>query len=256
MVLVGSSEVSGSWKIIAISLPRTCRSSSCFRPTSSRPSSLIEPPTIDPPGGSSPMMDSPVMDLPQPDSPTTPSVSPGSILMSTLPTAWTTELVSLMCVDRFSISRTGAMWPLPLVRDGRSGAGFGGRRLAASQPDIRRVAERVADEVQRHHGEHDASQDRPDQPPVAVRQVSGTFREHVAPVDVGVVQPEAEETHVGDGQDRVGDLERHVDDHHAERVREQVPADQPPAAGPAVRAARTKSRSLIVSTSPRISRAG
>src|SRR5580658_7809204 len=219
MVLVGSSELSGSWKIIAISLPRTCRSSSCFRPTSSRPSSLIEPPTIDPPGGSSPMMDSPVMDLPQPDSPTTPSVSPASILMSMLPTAWTTELVSLMCVDRFSISRTGAMWPLPLV----VGRGiWRARRLAASQPDVRRVAERVADEVQRHHGQHDAGQDRPDQPPVAVRQVPGTVREHVAPVDVGVVEPEAEETHVGDGQDRVGDLERHVDDHHAERIREQV----------------------------------
>jgi hypothetical protein len=47
--------------------------------------------------------------------------------MSMLPTAWTTELVSLMCVDRFSISRTGAMWPLPLGRDDWSGAGPGGR---------------------------------------------------------------------------------------------------------------------------------
>ena len=73
------------------------------------------------------MIDSPVMDLPQPDSPTTPSVSPASIFMSTLPTAWTTELVSLMCVDRFSISRTGAMWPLPLVVEARDPAGSTGR---------------------------------------------------------------------------------------------------------------------------------
>ena len=72
--------------------------------------------------------------------------------------------------------------------------------------------------------------DRPDQPPVAVLQVPDAVGDHVAPVDVGVVQPEAEETDVGDGQDGVGDLERHVDDYHAERVREQVPADQPPAA--------------------------
>src|SRR3984957_16178274 len=233
MFWVGSSEVSGSWKIIAISLPRTCRSSSCFRPTSSRPSSLIEPLTIDPPGGSNPMIDSPVMDLPQPDSPTTPRVSPASICMSTLPTACTTSLVSLMCVDRLSMSSTGAMWPLPLVGDscsGGTGVGFRRGRLAASQPDVHRVAERVADEVHRHHGQHDAGQNRPDQPPIAVRQVPRTIGQHVSPVYVRVMQAKAEETDVGDGQDRVGDLERHVDDHHAERVREQVPADQPPVA--------------------------
>src|SRR5580658_10154337 len=190
MVLVGSSELSGSWKIMAISLPRTCRSSSCFRPTSSRPSSLIEPPTIDPPGGSSPMIDSPVMDLPQPDSPTTPRVSPASICMSMFPTACTTELVSLMCVDRSWISRTVAMWPLPLVGDGCSGSQRvstrRAARLTASQPDVQGVAKRVADEVQCHHGEHDAGQDRPDQPPVAVGQVPGAVGEHVAPVDVRV----------------------------------------------------------------------
>ena len=56
------------------------------------------------------MIDKPVMDLPQPDSPTMPRVSPASICMSTLPTAWTTELVSLMCVDRSLMSSTGAMW--------------------------------------------------------------------------------------------------------------------------------------------------
>ncbi len=55
------------------------------------------------------MIDRPVMDFPQPDSPTTPSVSPASMLRSTLPTAWTTELVSLMCVDRSLMSSTGAM---------------------------------------------------------------------------------------------------------------------------------------------------
>src|ERR1700689_2486084 len=115
MVLVGSSEVSGSWKIIAISLPRICRSSSSFRPTSSRPLSLIEPLTMDPPGGSNPMIDKPVMDLRQPDSPTKPRVYPAPTCRSPFPTACTTELVSLMCVDRFWMSRTGAIWPLPLV---------------------------------------------------------------------------------------------------------------------------------------------
>src|SRR6516164_10664045 len=234
MVLVGSSEVSGSWKIIAISLPRTRRRSSCFRPTSSRPSSLIEPPTMDPPGGSKPMMDNPVMDLPQPDSPTTPRVSPASMCMSTLPTGCTTELVSLMCVDRSWISSTGAMWAATsrsrwLVRRGTTTRRMG--RLTASQPDIQGIAECVADEVEGHHGEHDADADRVDQPPVAVLHVTDAVGDHVAPVQVGVLQPEAKEADVGDGQDGIGHLERHVDDDHAERIRQQVAADQPPVTG-------------------------
>ena len=79
---------------MAMSLPRIVRNSASLRPTSSLPSSLIEPPTIAPPGGSSPMMDRPVIDFPHPDSPTSPRVSPGSMDRSTLPTAWTTDLVS------------------------------------------------------------------------------------------------------------------------------------------------------------------
>ena len=109
IVFVGSSEVSGSWKIIAISLPRIARISSSLRPTSSRPPSLIEPPTTEPPGGSRPMIDRPVIDFPEPDSPTMPRVSPASTRMLTLPTAWTTDLVSWIWVDRSSISRTGSI---------------------------------------------------------------------------------------------------------------------------------------------------
>src|SRR6266496_654073 len=236
MVLVGSSEVSGSWKIIATSLPRTGRSSSSFRPTSSRPSSFIEPPTMDPPGGSNPMIDKPVMDLPQPDSPTMPRVSPASTRRSMLPTACTTELVSLMCVDRFWMSRTGAIRPLPLVFvalvDHAALPADRGCALPASQPHIRRVAEGVADEVESHHGEDDAGTDWEDQPPVAVLQVLDTVGELITPVHIGEVQAEAEESDIRDGQDRVRDLECHIDDDDAERVGEQVHADQPPAARP------------------------
>src|ERR1700721_2995333 len=193
MVLVGSSEVSGSWKIIAISLPRTRRMSSCLRPTSSRPSSLIEPLTMAPPGGSSPMIDSPVMDLPQPDSPTMPRVSPASTRMSMLPTACTTELVSLMCVDRFSISRTGATWPLPLVAMAVHGRYPHRRVLTAPQPHVQGISERVADEVEGHHGQHDADADGVDQPPVAVLHVPAAVRAHVTPVQVGVGRADARE---------------------------------------------------------------
>src|ERR1051326_2777764 len=185
MVLVGSSEVSGSWKIIAISLPRTRRISSSLRPTSSRSLSLMEPPTMEPPGGSSPMIDSPVMDLPQPDSPTMPRVSPASTCRSMLPTACTTELVSLMCVDRFCMSRTGAIRPPPLVE--RFLLLSGPRWLPPSEPHVQGVAQRVADEVHRHHGEDDTGADGEDEPPVAVLQELAALGELVAPVRVGVV---------------------------------------------------------------------
>src|SRR6266571_1540172 len=233
MVLVGSSEVSGSWKIIAMSLPRILRRSASGSPTSSLPFSLTEPPTIAPPGGSSPMIDRPVMDLPQPDSPTSPRVSPASIRRSILPTACTTDLVSWMCVDRSVISRTGAM------RGYSSGQWTSAGTLvvttagsAAPQPHVERVAQRVAEQVARHHDQHDARADRVDQPPVAVLQVPHPVGEHVAPVLGRVVQPEAKEAERGHGQDRIGDVERDVDDDHAERVRDQVPADQSPLAGP------------------------
>ena len=79
IVRVGFSEVIGSWKIIAISSPRT--SSSFFSEASSGrgPRSAPSPPTIFAGGfGIRPMIDSAVTDLPQPDSPTMPSVLPAS----------------------------------------------------------------------------------------------------------------------------------------------------------------------------------
>ena len=81
MVYTGFSDVIGSWKIIAISLPRTPRiigSVSCSR---SRPSNSIEPDSTLPGGlGIRRRIDSAVTLFPQPDSPTTASVWPGKML--------------------------------------------------------------------------------------------------------------------------------------------------------------------------------
>src|SRR5215469_6710890 len=186
MVLVGSSEVSGSWKIIAMSLPRSLRSSASGRAASSRPSSLIDPPTILPPGGSSLMIDRPVIDLPQPDSPTSPSVSPGSMCRSTLPTACTTDLLSWIWVDRSVISRTGAIRGAPQL--GQWACRAGHDRSAAAQPHVQRVAQGIADEVAGHHHQHDAGTDREHQPPGAVLQVFNALGQHVSPVLCRVVQ--------------------------------------------------------------------
>src|ERR1019366_8433712 len=225
MVLVGSSEVSGSWKIIAMSLPRIRRSSSSLRPTSSRSFSLTEPLTIDPPGGSSPMIDKPVMDLPQPDSPTTPRVSPASMCRSTLPTACTTELVSLMWVDRFWMSRTGAIWPyLSFMVASVIIAPHGGQPLPASEPDVHRVTQRVADEVESHHGQDDAGSDRVDQPPGSGasrsrRQDKITFslRQHFTPDQPGRDLPGEETDDQAQRQHRRAELNRQDQDHEQER---------------------------------------
>jgi hypothetical protein len=83
-VNTGFSEVMGSWKIMAMSLPRICRirdSVACAR-SSISPSAprnrMREPSWILPGGvGISRITESEVTDLPLPDSPTIPSVSPG-----------------------------------------------------------------------------------------------------------------------------------------------------------------------------------
>src|ERR1700691_2798983 len=176
---------------MAMSLPRIFRSSWSLRPTSSRPSSLIEPPTIAPPRGSRPMMDRPVIDFPHPDSPTRPRASPASMVRSTFPTAWTTDLVSWMCVDRSVICRVGAIGGGSWVRSLCSAAGLRGgadaAASAASQPHVERVTQGVSQQVAGHDDHDDAGTDRVDLPPVPVLQVGDPVVEHVAPVERGVV---------------------------------------------------------------------
>ena len=76
MVMVGFSEVSGSWKIMEISAPRILSISFSERLAMLRPLRMTSPESILPPMGSRPMMALFVMDLPEPDSPTMASVSP------------------------------------------------------------------------------------------------------------------------------------------------------------------------------------
>src|SRR5215831_18932444 len=91
IVSTGLSEVIGSWKIIAMSLPRTARILSSPSASKSVPASLTEPPTMRPGGsGTSCMSDKAVILLPQPDSPTMASVSCGASEKLTPSTAFTT----------------------------------------------------------------------------------------------------------------------------------------------------------------------
>jgi hypothetical protein len=74
--MVGSREVIGSWKIIAISFPRIfCISLSDFFKRSC-PWNMIEPPTTSALLANKPIILLVVTDLPEPDSPTMANVSP------------------------------------------------------------------------------------------------------------------------------------------------------------------------------------
>src|SRR5579872_1034027 len=79
-VSTGLSEVIGSWKIIAMSLPRIFRISDSLFFSRLSPLKLISPPSKRPGGeGMRRMIESALTDLPLPDSPTIPSVEPFSI---------------------------------------------------------------------------------------------------------------------------------------------------------------------------------
>ncbi len=89
--ITGFRLVMGSWKIMAMSLPRTPRISSSSIVRKSRSPSMSEPSTTLPGGsGMSRMSDRAATVLPEPDSPTMPSVSPRSSVKLTPLTALTT----------------------------------------------------------------------------------------------------------------------------------------------------------------------
>jgi hypothetical protein len=83
-VKTGLSAVIGSWKIMAMRLPRTLRISPSESSERSRPSKRMRlPRSIRPGGRIRRMIESAVTDLPDPDSPTSPTVSPRPIVNET-----------------------------------------------------------------------------------------------------------------------------------------------------------------------------
>ena len=78
----------GSWKIIAMRLPRSCRICSSESLVRSRPANTMRPPTMRAGGSTSRMIEWPVIDLPEPDSPSRPSTSPRPSMKLTSSTAF------------------------------------------------------------------------------------------------------------------------------------------------------------------------
>ncbi len=118
MVSTGLRLVIGSWKIIAIRLPRSARMSSFDNAVISSPAKRIEPSIRPVSGAISRRIDSAVTDLPQPDSPTMPSVSRGLRSNETPSTARTIPSTVKNCVRR---SRTTSRLTSASRAAGRAG---------------------------------------------------------------------------------------------------------------------------------------
>src|SRR5436190_5679604 len=217
-VSTGLSDVIGSWKTIATSLPRTRRSSFFFSFSRSRPLNIAVPRTIRPGGvGIRPSSASVETLLPEPDSPTIPSVSPGKRSYETPSTAWTMPSSVLNSTTRSLIERTGSGTHSPLGR-------------------VERIAEAVADEVDAEDDDDDrqAREDRqpPRYPPGRCIRVRLRIADEHTEGRRRRLDPEVEEGERRFHQDRGADGERRVDHDQTEGVREDVPEHQARVAGP------------------------
>src|ERR1700733_5726942 len=102
--------------------------------------------------------------------------------------------------------------------------------LLLLEPHVEGVLERVPDEVEGHHGDHDDDERRIDLPPVPILEIGGAVGEHRAPGRGCGRQAEAKVLEHGQGQDRVGDLEGDRDYDRPDRVGDDVARDDPPRA--------------------------
>src|SRR6266849_3816893 len=202
----GLSEVIGSWKIIATSLPRNSRiSSSVIWATSFSPY-RIRPLVIFPGSGISRRIESAVIVLPDPDSPTMPTISPRSTSKLTPSTALTTP------PDVKNWTRRS--WTL------RSGA-----RALSPHPGIERVAQPITQPVESHQGQRERD-GRSEQDVWGEVHAVIAVRSHGSPGGSGwwKAQPEKAEERLE--QHRGRDGESGLDDDRAERVRKDMPQQQ------------------------------
>src|ERR1041384_4080104 len=212
IVSTGFNDVIGSWKIIAISLPRILRSSLSRSVSRSRPPKSVVPPVTRPARGRMPSSESAVTLLPQPDSPTMPSVSPAATSNEMPLTAWTVPRWVWNSTRRPSTwRRAGELDP-------------------ATQFGVEGFAEGVADQVEAERRDHDrdAGEDRE---PRCDLEVLIRARQHRAPLRPrGVLVAEAEEAQAGHVDDCRREGERPLHDHRGDRVRKDVPVqDSEPA---------------------------
>src|SRR4051812_42475209 len=196
-VISGFSAVIGSWKIMAMRPPRTCRIRAALAASRSSPSKRIRPRTARTCGsGRSRMIARAATDFPDPDSPTRHRISPRPSVRENSETASGRSAQGGKATARSSILRSAGA---------ASGTGSG-----RPQPRIEGVVEPLADEVDAEHGQKDReARDRAEPPGVAEEAPSGPY--HEAPAHA-VRIAKAEEGQRRLDQDGGRDHERAGDD--------------------------------------------
>src|SRR3974390_3141212 len=226
MVSTGLSEVIGSWKIIAMFLPRTSRIASSSSASRSRPASLTEPPAIRPGGsGTSRISDNAVMLLPQPDSPTIASVSCAPSVKLTPSTALTTPWRKSKYVRKPSTSSKGGSFEISLATGrpvSRSLVVTVMARPSVAQPRIEDVAQRVAEQVSAEHRQADGGAREDHQPGRGAYVFGRRIRQHAAPGRMRLRYPEAEERQRCLSQDRSAELRGSDNDQWRQRIGQHV----------------------------------
>src|SRR5450631_529009 len=172
--------------------PRTRRSSASASRRRSRPRKMTSPETTRPGGLIRPSNERRTVLLPEPLSPTSPTASPGWIENETSSTARTMPCCPGNWVLRPRTSSNGA-------------------RSVPFDTRIQRVAQRVTKQVERQHGQRDASRWEDDQPPGAIDDEPPRVGQHIAPARVGRVDPKAEERDGTFGRDGNGQGEGGLD---------------------------------------------
>src|SRR3954463_100789 len=202
----GLSEVSGSWKIMPMRLPRTRRISSGGRLSMRSPESWISPPAMRPGRSISPMTASPVTDLPAPDSPTTPSTSPLAMSKETLSIARSVPRREANSTRRLRTERTGSVM----------------NAAYSSEFRVKRVTQPVAEQIDRQDQRRECDSREGDDPPFAREQIVIADPDQRAQRWHGLGHPRAEERQRRLGDDSEREIDGGDDENRPHRVRQHV----------------------------------
>src|SRR5579883_58654 len=206
IVISGLSAAIGSWKIMAISPPRICRSRAALAASRFSPLKRMRPAlTRSRRGGSNPRMLRAITDLPEPDSPTTQRISFSARARPTSSTA---------CGRSAPGGRSTVR---PLIS--RRGAGISERPQARVQRVVEALADEVDGEDRKQNGDAGNGAEPPRRP-----QIGAAGADHEAPAhDVGIAEAEKGQSRFD--EDRRRDEERAGDDDGREAVRQDLAED-------------------------------
>src|SRR5579883_2970858 len=206
--------VSGSWNIMAISVPLNFRLSFSFNSVSLVDLYSILPPVIFAGGiASNPMIDSARVDFPQPDSPTTATSVFCPISRSTLSSARRLE-----CFDSYAMERSEIL-RRPLFSSGTSSeaevsprAEFFSKIVTFFSCSLRHqgVLETVAEEAKSDHSQRNNQPWKERKPWIRKHEIL-VGADHLSPVRVGWPDAEPQVTQPRIDQDDCADVERCVD---------------------------------------------